>query len=383
MKKPLYRLNDTSCKFWLKVKEVFDECKLRILDGDEAFYFRHNEDGNLEGMVLSHVDDFILAGTEKFLEEITKKIAQKLEISKLEDNEFRFTGMDVKKDGDVIVVSMEDYAKSLEKIEIRKGMPDDPLTEIEMKMYRKYVGKLSWLASNTRPDLAIHVLNSARKQKNAVLKDLRDINRIIDKIGEKESKVVFGRVAKKEDMCVIGISDASYHQENPTIAGTMIMLGNVKTKKAAPVYWKSGVVNRVCTSPKASETRGVMLVVDDAVNVANQLKDLLNADIKVKIFTDSRPLLETLGSTSQVAEKGLRKSIAYLKEHLKLGSVESYGWIEGKDIIADILTKTGSKRSELDEIMVEGYFKHAQDEKNCVKFKDGEVKIEGLATKTR
>ena len=248
-----------------------------------------------------------------------------------------------------------------------------------MKMYRKYVGKLSWLASNTRPDLAIHVLNSARKQKNAVLKDLRDINRIIDKIGEKESKVVFGRVAKKEDMCVIGISDASYHQENPTIAGAMIMLGNVKTKRTAPVYWKSGVVNRVCTSPKASETRGVMLVVDDAKNVADQLKDLLNADIKVKVFTDSRPLLETLGSTSQVVEKGLRKSVAYLKEHLKLGSVESYGWIEGKDIIADILTKTGSKRTELYELMVEGYFKHGQDEKNCVKFKNGEVK----ATKTR
>ena len=126
---------------------------------------------------------------------------------------------------------MEDYAKSLEKIEIRKGMPDDPLTEVEMKMYRKYVGKLSWLASNTRPDLAIHVLNSARKQKNAVLKDLRDINRIIDKIGEKESKIVFGRVARKEEMCVIGISDASYHQENPTIAGAMIMIGNMKNKR--------------------------------------------------------------------------------------------------------------------------------------------------------
>ena len=194
---------------------------------------------------------------------------------------------------------------------------------------------------------------------------------------------MFILLSRGAEWCVIGISDASYHQENQTIAEAMIMLGNVKTKRTAPVYWKSGVVNRVCTSPKASETRGVMLVVDDAKNVADQLKDLLNADIKVKIFTDSRPLLETLGSTSQVAEKGLRKSVAYLKEHLKLGSVESYGWIEGKDIIADILTKTGSKRTELDEIMVEGYFKHAQDEKNCVKFKDGEVKIEGLATKTR
>ena len=140
--------------------------------------------------------------------------------------------------------------------------------------------------------LAIHVLNSARKQKKAVLKDLRDINRIVEKISEKGSKVVFGKVARKQVMCVIGISDASYHQKNPTIAGAMIMIGNVKIKRTVTVYWKSGVVNRVCTSPKASETRGVMLVVDDAKNVADKLKDLLNAEIKVKVFTDSLSLLE-------------------------------------------------------------------------------------------
>ena len=86
------------------------------MDGDEAFYFRHDEKGNLEGMVSSHVDDFILAGTNRFLEVITKKTEEKLEISKLEDNEFRFRGMDVKKEGEVIIVSMEDYARSLEKI---------------------------------------------------------------------------------------------------------------------------------------------------------------------------------------------------------------------------------------------------------------------------
>ena len=150
-----------SRKFWLKVREVFDECGLRILDGDEVFYFRHDKNGNLDGMVSSHVDDFILAGSDIFLEEITRKIAEKLEISKLEDNEFRFIGMDVKTEGDVIIVSMEDYAKRLEKIQIRKGVPDDPLTEVEMKVYRKYVGKLSWLASNIILDLAIHVSNSS------------------------------------------------------------------------------------------------------------------------------------------------------------------------------------------------------------------------------
>ena len=382
LQKPLYGLNDASRKFWLKMKEVLTENKMKVLEGDEAFFYRHDEKGDLEGMLSSHVDDLILAGTENFLDEITEKIASKLEISKLADNEFRFTGMDIKKEGDVIVVSMEDYAESLTKIEIRKGNPDDPLTETEMKMFRKYVGKLSWLANNTRPDLAINVLNSARKQKNARLKDLREINRIVEKIKEKENKIVFGRIARKEDIRVLGVSDASYHQENPTISGTMIMIGSKKNKKAAPIFWKSGVVNRVCTSPKASETRGVMLAVDDAKNIADQLKILLNTEIKVKIFTDSRPLLETLGSTSQIAEKGLRQSIAYLKEHLMLESVESYAWIEGKDIVADILTKTGSKRKELDEIMSTNYFRQALDEKNCVKITDGEITIEGLATKS-
>ena len=57
--------------------------------------FRHDESGNLDGIVSSHVDDFILAGTEKFMKEITSKITQKLETSKLEDNEFRFTIMNV------------------------------------------------------------------------------------------------------------------------------------------------------------------------------------------------------------------------------------------------------------------------------------------------
>ena len=221
----------------------------------------------------------------------------------MEDNEFRFTGMDVKKEGDVIIVCMENYAKSLDKIEIRKEMPDEPLTEVEMKIFRKYVGKLSWLASNTRLDLAIHVLKSARKQKDATLKDLRDINRIVEKISEKENKMVFGKVARKQDMCVVGVSDSSLHQENPLIAGAMVMIGKINNKRVGPVNWKSEVVNRVCTFPKASETQRVMLVVDDAKNVVEQLKELLKAKIKVRVFTDSQPLLETLGSTSQVAKK--------------------------------------------------------------------------------
>ena len=61
------------------------------LQGDEKFYYRHNGEGELEGMIWSHVDDFILASTDKFIGEITEKIKEKLDIFKLENDEFSFT----------------------------------------------------------------------------------------------------------------------------------------------------------------------------------------------------------------------------------------------------------------------------------------------------
>ena len=39
LKKTVYGLNNASRKFWLKVREVFNECGMNILKGDEAFYY--------------------------------------------------------------------------------------------------------------------------------------------------------------------------------------------------------------------------------------------------------------------------------------------------------------------------------------------------------
>ena len=41
---------------------------------------------------------------------------------------------------------------------------------------------------------------------------------------ERENKVVFGRVANKEKMYVIGVSDASCHQKELSVAGKMILM---------------------------------------------------------------------------------------------------------------------------------------------------------------
>ena len=91
-------------------------------------------------------------------------------------------------------------------------------------MYRKFVGKVSWLAENYRPDLAIVVLNMARKSKKATLRDLANINKVIKKIKMKKYEVIFTRIGRKEDLGISGIRDASYKLNEKAIGGNMVLL---------------------------------------------------------------------------------------------------------------------------------------------------------------
>ena len=128
------------------------------MEGDEAFYYLHRN-GELIGTVITHVDDFTLAGTEAFVNEVIETVSQQLTVSKIERDNFLYTGIDVKTLDDGIEIEMKDYVDSLEEVkEIRKANRDDPLTRAELKVFRKMTGKLSWLANSTHPDLSYTAL---------------------------------------------------------------------------------------------------------------------------------------------------------------------------------------------------------------------------------
>lgn len=68
------------------------------------------------------------------------------------------------------------------------------------------------------------------------------------------------------------------------------MLGNKKTEAESPIYWKSGVIRKVCTLPKAAKTRLLMRLVDDGTSMARQVSQLMNVETRTRGFNDSRPL---------------------------------------------------------------------------------------------
>ena len=101
------------------------------------------------------------------------------------------------------------------------------------------------------------------------------------------------------------------------------------------------------------------------------------------MYSDSRPLLESIGSSGQVEEKSLRQSVASLKQSLEDKDVARYSWIIGSEIVGDALTKQGPPRQSLDELVTKNTFRHALTNDNLVVHTDGEIKISNLVTKAK
>ena len=91
------------------------EIGLKVMEGDEAFYYLHR-DRELMGAVITHVDDFTLAGTEDFIKEVLETIGRKLTVFKIERDKFRYTGIDMSVAEDGIEIEMEDYVGSIKEI---------------------------------------------------------------------------------------------------------------------------------------------------------------------------------------------------------------------------------------------------------------------------
>ena len=63
-----------------------------------------------------------------------------------------------------------------------------------------YVRKISWLAENCRPDLAITVLKISRKSKDPKLEDLRYVNKVVKKIMMQNNKMKFTTIGERDDL---------------------------------------------------------------------------------------------------------------------------------------------------------------------------------------
>ena len=107
---------------------------------------------------------------------------------------------------------------------------------------------------------------------------------------------------------------------------------------------------------KTAETLALEEAIDAAINLSRQINQLVTGrkeekGIPVRAFTDSKSLVDSMGSCKQVVEGAMRLVVEKLKEHVKEGHVKEIVWIEGTRNWADGFTKKNVDMSELISIL--------------------------------
>ena len=108
-----------------------------------------------------------------------------------------------------ISLDQKEYSDELKQIEItNKKNKDRALNNDEQYLYRKTIGQLNWLASQSRPDLSFDVCKLSVKLKSATVRDALLANKVVKKA--KATNINIKYQSLKGSPTIVAFCDASY-----------------------------------------------------------------------------------------------------------------------------------------------------------------------------
>lgn len=347
LEKCVYGLNDAARKWYLTVKSFLLKMGCNQVKTDPAaFYWYH--DGELCGMFLMHVDDFLWGGTKRFENVVIAQIRNHFQVKEQCKNIFRYIGLNIVQNEQGVTVDQNEYCKSLKSINVSAGRglhKNMECNEEEKECFRSLVGQLGWLCTNSRPDLSYDVLELSCKVNNPRVEDLIEANKCLRKACTFESSMYFPELGDSSKYKLVVYSDASHAglPDGSSSAGGFVVFLVGENGNSSPLYWESKRMRRVVKSTLAAETLAATEAVDMAYYLGNMLSEILydnERKLPVELYVDNHSLYDNVYSVKNVSEKRLRIDIAILKEMIQNGELKIF-WVESKAQLADVLTKKG------------------------------------------
>lgn len=364
LEKPAYGLADSSRNWYNSLVTFFLSVGCTRSKTDPAF-FHHREQNKLNGVIVLHVDDFLTCGNTRFKQTVTAQLLKKYDISKHKVGNFIYTGVNISQGPDcAITVDQFDYASHVKTYQFdreRAMRKDSDLTPQEKTGYLSLLGKLSWLANITRPDLKWDVYYHSRKNNSATVQDLLDLNGVVSKLNDKK-KIRFPKLNLKDGVKIVVHSDASFgNLDNKVNSGRGYIIFLCSGSYACVLAWASNKVRRVVNSTLESETLALLDGLNHSQMLRDELGDILYGSngqnlISILAFTDSKQLYDSVHSTKQVSDHRLRRDIFSIKERLEVGQISEVRWISNQEMLADPLTKRGACSKKLDLVLDTGRF---------------------------
>ena len=365
--KPIYGLKDSAKNWYITLKtELLNlGCQESILDPSVFSYYHQDE---LKGLFICHVDDFLYGGCgdSQFKRKVIDHIVKKYDISSSFDVSFTYIGLQLEHRNDGIIMDQKDFSRSIvvEKVEnMNSRCTNDQLNEDEKKRYQKLLGKINWIAHQSRPDLSFDAYTFSLIGQNPTVGDLKKLNKMITKIST-GLEHIWLPCLQEDSLTILAFSDASLANILPDKTssgeGYLIFLSD-SSGNSCLLNWKSKKINRVVHSTIAAECLSLVDCMGDACYIRNLIEEILYKDarakrIPIKIFVDSAQLKKAIYSSHLVTEKLLRINIAEIKQMILNDKTKiSVHWIKTANMLSDCLTKTGASSEKLCKVLESGF----------------------------
>ena len=340
----LYGLQDASLRFYFKVREVMNKLNMKQSKYDPALFIDHDKAGNVRGVVGTHVDDFLLAGGQDWINHIVEKVKEHFEPGKVEQDDFLYCGHRIKQDKDgEIILSQDEFAREVQPLVIkpeRKRQSDQAVNETERRQIRSYAGKLGWLGRTTRPDLLFNQIEASSMVTRATVEDLKQLAKAVGKVNQERSYIKVPKLpADAADWTLELFTDAAWQnlKDDGSTAGQVLYISGGQV--SYPVYWSVHRLRRVCPSSQTAEIMSLNEGLNDACYIRDLLVELTGQKIQIEATIDNKNAYGAITSNTAPSCKKTRSEAARVREAVLEGEVKRIKLTSGKSQLADVLTK--------------------------------------------
>ena len=407
IKKGVFGLSDAPRQWYLRLHRALSERGWERSPMDFACWFLWSVDRTqLEGVVLSHVDDLLLGGSEKAKQQIVD-LGKELKFGSLEENTFTYCGKKISQlPGGTIRVSMEEYHKNLQPVVIptqRKRQPDAELMPSERKQLRAILGSLQWLVAQVRLDFGYQL--STLQSEKPVVATLLKANALVRRFKQSSDFGLMFHPMNLENAGIMVVTDAALgnvqadgsvgHNSSPmervhSQAAYFVLLADAQLMKGEEGQFcvldgRSHRIQRVCRSTFGSELlgteeafdigqycRGICACVKGMDMRRRDVDDCLNS-VALSVVTDAKDVYDKGSSDTPTygSQKALAFTVAWVRDVLRRPRT-SLRWTSTENMFVDCGTKD-MDQGHMQKILMAG--------KWSVKFRPDFVKQSSRARK--
>lgn len=298
---------------------------------DPALYYAF-EDTTFQGATATYVDDTLNIGHDSFLRrtDITNSLFESRE---REFNNLCFAGTEMSQNEKYTILHQSRHANKL------KELGD----EVDYSKFKSLVMTLAWLVQ-TRPDIACAVGQLAQVTDEHYQSDPSDfrtrINKVIKHIHKEPDRGIRYTQLQPEGLHLRVYADGSFanNQDESSQLGYIIALCD-KHGNSCLLAYKSFKSRRVLRSILATEAAALAEAFDLSIVIAKELRNTLNQDVEIDLYTDSKSLFDIITRGSSASNKGLMIDLKALQQAYQRFDIRSIYNIASEFNPADAMTK--------------------------------------------